>query len=73
MTLVGYRCLTRSLGIPFIINSVVHKLSELQGWFAEEAKTIVLRNFLRLVSGDEQTIPCLGRSCRKLALEAARL
>ncbi len=49
----GYRWLTGGLGMPSIITPVVHKLSELRGWSAEETKAIVLHNFLRLVGDDE--------------------
>jgi len=39
--------------MPSIITLVVHKLSELRGWSAEETKAIVLQNFLRLAGDDE--------------------
>jgi Tat protein secretion system quality control protein TatD with DNase activity len=49
----GYRWLTGDLGMPSIITLVMHKLSELRGWSAEETKAIVLQNFLRLAGDDE--------------------
>ena len=49
----GYHWLTGGFGMPSIIAPVVHKLSELRGWSAEETKAIVLDNFIRLVNDDE--------------------
>ena len=49
----GYGWLTGDLGRPSIITPVVHKLSELRGWSAEQTEAIVLHNFLRL-AGDDQ-------------------
>jgi len=48
----GYHWLTGGIGMPSIITPVVHKLSELRGWSAEETKSIVLHNFLQLVGDD---------------------
>jgi TatD DNase family protein len=49
----GYHWLTGELGMPSIIVQVVHKLAEIHGWSAEETKTLVLKNFLRLAGDDE--------------------
>jgi TatD DNase family protein len=50
----GYRWLTGGgPGMPSIITAVVHELSELRGWSADETKAIVLHNFLRLAGDDE--------------------
>jgi TatD DNase family protein len=49
----GYHWLTGTLGMPSIIAQVVDKLAEIRGWSAEETKTLVLKNFLRLASDDE--------------------
>jgi len=57
----GYHWLTGSFGMPSIIAPVVHKLSELRGWSAEETKAIIVDNFLRLVNDDEWAKPVKTR------------
>jgi TatD DNase family protein len=68
----GYRWLTGGLGMPSIITPVVHKLSELRGWSAEETKAIVLHNFLRLVGDDEWAKRIKTRTIRDHRPETCR-
>ena len=49
----GYQSLAGKTGMPSLIGSVVHTLSELRGWSVEETQSIIYRNFLRLVADDD--------------------